>query len=237
MTLPQKSPFGAIRWRPIAGLLVLLFYLALWLVVGHFWGDWLAPLRGRFANLDDATFREYATLALSCVVKLIAALAVLLVICFSRTPLSALGTRLGWPGLALLTLWVVLLACGWNAAFTDVGRPSSRPGEPPLTTTLVLTTLLLRGVINPFAEELIFRTFLYLTLRSCLGGRWGMLLSILIFALWHFEGGVVQMTVAALMGGLLTAWYELSRSLPQIYLAHSSLNLGRLLLALSQGHL
>lgn len=234
----MNDDFGAVRWRPWAYAVVLVLYGAAWLLVGQFWRGWLAPWCDNFPDIDDATFWEYGSLVVSALVKAAAAAAVVVLAVVSRTPARALGVRQGWAGWIFLVLWVALLAgsLARGLAVPD-GQASSRSGDPPLTSGLVLTTLLLRGVLNPVSEEIIFRAGLYLTLRSRLGVGWGAVGAVLVFAAWHYNGGVVQMSVAAVMGGLLVLLYERSQSLPATYLAHSCVNVARLWLALNRGHL
>jgi membrane protease YdiL (CAAX protease family) len=220
--------------------LVLVLYQVLWnLPYARLLGtgvDW-------FPALEPVAAQEYRSLILSAGVKLLAAAAALAVLAGSRTSPQALGLQVRipdrpWLSWGLPLTWAVLVAFVLKLALDlDAPYPSSRPDEPALSRPLVLTTLLFRQVLNPLTEEIVFRGFVYLTLRRRLGAGFAIAASSLLFAAVHYNGGLHQMTVAFVVGMLLTWIYERTRSLPQAYFCHASLNTSRLLLALQRGHL
>lgn len=236
--------FGAVRWHGAWVLLVLAIYLALWNLP---WFQMLGGLGQGSTAGDSATTREYVSLFVSAGIKLVAAAAALAVIYGSGTTSSAIGVpapanalpwRVTWTGWLLPILWLALVA-GALRSVTSLEGPlaSSRSADPPLTQPLVLTTLLLRGVLNPLSEELIYRVLVYLSIRRWLGAALATVLSSVVFGLVHYNGGFHQQILALILG-LAVAWfYERTQSLPQACFLHSSLNVGRLLLGLSQGHL
>lgn len=235
-----NDSFGDARWHLGWVAAVLGVYLVFWNLP---WFRLLGGL-GEGATLDPVTFREYLSLGVSAGIKLAAAAAALAVIARSGATFETIGMsrlaswRTTWTRWLLPMLWLALVAALLSSAANIEGStPSSRTHEPSLTQALAVTTMLLRGLLNPLSEELLYRVFVYLALRRGLGVGAAMVVSSLVFAGVHYNGGLHQQTIALLMGLGLVWVYERTQSLPQAYLLHSSLNLARLCLALSQGHL
>jgi len=73
--------------------------------------------------------------------------------------------------------------------------------------------------LAPVSEELIFRRFLYTTLRTKLPARWSIIISALIFAAWH------PSFISPFCGGLLLAYvYERHQNLKINIAMHSFYN-------------
>lgn len=101
--------------------------------------------------------------------------------------------------------------------------------QPPLLTQVVCI-----GLLAPAAEELIFRGQVYSLLRAKMPWRAAMILSALLFALYH--GNVVQ-GIYAFALGLFMAWlYEKSGSLAASWLFHAGANLCSVFLTFIGNH-
>lgn len=87
------------------------------------------------------------------------------------------------------------------------------------------------AVLAPIFEEIIFRGFLYASLRNRIGVFPAMLISSLVFAGIHLDPGGMPMLFA--IGFILAVCYERSRSLVACMIAHGMWNGGTLLLSLS----
>lgn len=96
-----------------------------------------------------------------------------------------------------------------------------------LATILLYFTL---AVLAPFFEELIFRSFLYASLRQRIGVFFSMVLSALVFASIHFDQGGILMLFT--IGFVLAFCYERCRSIVPCMVAHGLWNGGSFTMAL-----
>ncbi|GFP24593.1 uncharacterized protein HKBW3S42_00733 [Candidatus Hakubella thermalkaliphila] len=83
--------------------------------------------------------------------------------------------------------------------------------------------------IAPVVEEIFFRGFVYPAFRKKMGVVWGILLSSLVFALFHFEP--YQIPPLLVIGAILAFIYEKTRSLLPVIILHG-LNNGFYMLVL-----
>ena len=117
-------------------------------------------------------------------------------------------------------LWSSLIdLSGLGEIFTAYEQSAATAFEGQNPILLILATV----VVGPMAEELIFRGMTYRRARHHLGCGWAMVISSLLFGLYH--GNVIQFLYAAGLGFLLAALYEKSRSLLVPTLAHMAVNL------------
>lgn len=91
----------------------------------------------------------------------------------------------------------------------------------------VLLLILMSVVIGPAAEEVTFRGMMYRRMRSHIGKPMAVLLSSLIFGLYH--GNMVQFLYTMPVGILLALVYEKSGSLKLTIAVHMALNLWAIL--------
>ena len=83
--------------------------------------------------------------------------------------------------------------------------------------------LLLYGVISPFVEELVFRGFLYGRMRVYMPKMWAVLVSPLLFGIYH--GNMVQGVYGFLMGILFTLVYDRYKNFYLSVIMHVIVNL------------
>ena len=83
--------------------------------------------------------------------------------------------------------------------------------------------LLLYGVISPFVEELVFRGFLYGRMRVYMPKMWAVLVSALLFGIYH--GNMVQGVYGFLMGILFTLVYDRYKNFYLSVIMHVIVNL------------
>lgn len=86
------------------------------------------------------------------------------------------------------------------------------------------------GVMAPFFEEILFRGFLYGSLKPRIGSFFAMIASATAFAVMHFDKGGVLMLFA--IGFVLAYTFERTRSLVPSMIAHGLWNSGSFTLAL-----
>jgi uncharacterized protein len=167
------------------------------------------------------------------------------VVWLRREPRAELGLQLPRPlrDLALgVGLGVLVLLC--NAAlgltFASFGVRQNQAAEYPLYPgdyAGQIAFLVGAAIIVPIGEEILFRGYLFRTLRRIWGARpWAAyVVSALIFALAHAAAateGLIALLVPAFVMGLLLAWgTERTRSIIPSVIAHS-MNNGLALLAL-----
>ena len=85
-----------------------------------------------------------------------------------------------------------------------------------------LQTVIWVGIIAPFGEEVIFRHFLYLRLRDHFGVAFSVVVSSLVFGLYH--GELVQAIYAALLGSLFALGMEFTGNFFSSFLLHAAAN-------------
>lgn len=82
--------------------------------------------------------------------------------------------------------------------------------------------VLVVGILAPIAEEMVFRGLVYARLADYLGGKWGILLSGLLFGIYH--GNMVQFIFSAILGFWFAWLYQKSGKLLVPILAHAAVN-------------
>lgn len=82
--------------------------------------------------------------------------------------------------------------------------------------------ILYSGITMPILEELIFRGFLFRFIRRKLSFVWAMLISALVFGIYH--GNLVQFIYASLCGILLAYLYEVYGNIIAPIFAHITMN-------------
>jgi membrane protease YdiL (CAAX protease family) len=143
-----------------------------------------------------------------------------------RVGLGTLGmAALGWVvvfGLQILVGAVVVTLLGPDAAPEAGGLPSDVLEGPPWS--LVLGAV----VVAPVAEELYFRGFLLQGLWRSFGPRWAIVLSAVVFGIFHFGGArlqtVLPMVSATLIGLVFGYLFVRTRNLAVTVLAHALVN-------------
>ena len=148
-----------------------------------------------------------------------------------RPKLVAAGI-LGWCSAVPLVLTAALLA---NKLFGVQGSDNPVLGQImqaasassiPATLTFYLTL----GVLAPFFEEILFRGFIYASLKTKIGSSWAIVSSAALFALMHFDrGGALMLFV---IGVVLAFLYERTRSLVPSMICHGMWNSGTFTFAL-----
>lgn len=87
----------------------------------------------------------------------------------------------------------------------------------------LLISILSSGILGPIIEELIFRGIIYNRLKEITSIKASMIISTIIFALFHFE--LSQIFYAFLMGYLFVIIYEFYGNLKASIIAHMSANI------------
>ncbi len=90
--------------------------------------------------------------------------------------------------------------------------------------------ILLYGVVSPFVEEVVFRGFLYGRMRVYMKWYGAMLISALLFGIYH--GNIVQGVYGFLMGVLITLVYHKYKNFYFTFFMHAIINLVALLFQL-----
>jgi membrane protease YdiL (CAAX protease family) len=170
-------------------------------------------------------------------ILLLAAIAVLMWVRMSRRPWSAIG--LGRPRSSPTTVAIGIVS---GVVFKIVMKALVMPllGAPPVNqaftwltgnTPALIEFILMVMVTAGFAEEVLFRGFLFDRLGSWLGtGRWATVATVVItaalFGAVHWQGqklpGVQQAVIAGLVFGAL---YARTRNLWMIMIAHTAFDL------------
>lgn len=105
-------------------------------------------------------------------------------------------------------------------AMSEQGRlfdmlTAASPGEVAYLSIILI-------IVTPVAEELFFRGYVYTTLRSRWGKKESLVISGLIFSLFHFY--IIQF-LPVFVAGCLLAWvYEKTKSLIPSIVAHAVVN-------------
>ena len=237
--------FGNVKWSPILVLIIFTVYQLAW--------NATAIWRPLFQSICDTWYRgvapsivtEFSSLVLSFTIKGGTVLAIAVALMVSRTPPAAIGINRAKDSrkrlsFVLPALWLFTIVVATYKSMS-VQTCSIEKGGSPLpgdsVRALVVATFVLRTVAGPICEEVIFRAFIFLTARRYLKLPLAVLVSALIFGAIHYNGGLQQQTIAFFLGVLFCWFYERCQSLPQVILLHSTINVWRVILALSQGHL
>jgi membrane protease YdiL (CAAX protease family) len=150
-----------------------------------------------------------------------------------RVALSALGlTPPGIPRLrvVLMTVGALALSLGATAVYSalvevsgvSILKPPEIPSDIVLPGAGAAFTFLALVVWTPFTEEIFFRGFVFAGLLPRLGGPRAMIVSSLIFSVFHIAPGVL---VPIFITGLLLAWlYRRTGSLWPSIAAHAGQN-------------
>lgn len=131
------------------------------------------------------------------------------------------------------SVWFYVLAFGCGAAASCLGSALmqlfrvtsvfSNAVQEELFAGNILLQFFGLGFVAPAAEELIFRGLFYQRLRENVPRNWSVLLTSVIFALWHQDP--IQMIYAFPMALLLQLFYEKCGSLKAPILFHAGANL------------
>jgi membrane protease YdiL (CAAX protease family) len=202
---------NALAARPwtFAGLAIALFSLPA-VVLGY------RLVGGTPANTSGVVLRELAILAL-------VALLLWIVVQRERLPLSSIGLRgeglgrsLGW-GLGLtLALGAGLAACLVVFKFLGIHYGS---GSAPIATSMAATLLTVARA--GIAEEVFYRGYAIERIQTLTGSKWlAALIPLACFALFHYRQGWPGISIALVLGGILTAFYMWKRNLVAAILAH-----------------
>lgn len=151
-----------------------------------------------------------------------------------QVPLSTLGLRPPTPKTSAHLVYTALAfggSIGFIAAYTAVldatGLENLQPDqgiteEAILGGAGVAASVLMIVVIGPFAEEVVFRGFIFSALRDRLGLGWALILSGAIFAVFHVDPKVM---LPIFVTGVLLAWlYHKTGSIWPPLVAHSLQN-------------
>ena len=99
----------------------------------------------------------------------------------------------------------------------------SNPAQESLLSGQLLIQILSMGIFAPLTEELIFRGLLYRRMKSLLSVGWSVILSSLLFAVYH--GNMIQIVFAFPMALVLALLYEKSGRFCYPLLFHMGCNL------------
>ena len=127
----------------------------------------------------------------------------------------------------MVVFGTVLFSYGMNYLFTITGF-TSQSAVYQVTVqnqydVAFAVGLLLYGVISPFVEELVFRGFLYGRMRVYMPKMWAVLVSALLFGIYH--GNMVQGVYGFLMGILFTLVYDRYKNFYLSVIMHVIVNL------------
>ncbi len=118
-----------------------------------------------------------------------------------------------------------LLNLEWSGLLTffKIQQHFSNAAQEALLSGRLLIQIFSMGVFVPLTEELIFRGLLYRRMRELLSAGQSVILSSLLFAVYH--GNVIQMVFAFPMAVTLTLLYEKSGKFRYPLLFHMGCNL------------
>ncbi len=118
-----------------------------------------------------------------------------------------------------------LLNLGWSGLLTffKIQQHFSNAAQESLLAGNLLIQILSMGIAAPLTEELIFRGLLYRRMKKLLPVGWSVILSALLFAVYH--GNVIQAVFAFPMAVILTLIYEKSGKFSYPFLFHMGCNL------------
>jgi membrane protease YdiL (CAAX protease family) len=121
-----------------------------------------------------------------------------------------------WSFIILVFCVIAAFAC--LAIIQEVGLEFGKM-EPKITLSLWTTTLvMLRAGI---AEEVFFRGYIYERLHTLLRSKWiAVALSLIPFALLHYQQGIAGIFLSFVLGGVLTIMYMWKRNLKANIIAH-----------------
>lgn len=127
----------------------------------------------------------------------------------------------------LLVLGTVVISYGMNYLFTVTGLTAQSETYQNVAQkqyeVILGIGLILYGVISPFVEEVIFRGFLYGRMRVYMKKTGAILLSALLFGVYH--GNLVQGIYGFIMGIIFTLVYEKYKNFYLAVVMHSITNL------------
>lgn len=233
LTSPPKQQTWT--WRD---LVIILLGIGLILIGGFFLLSTLARLSGlTVEDLAQPTIAQSLALAALEAVALVAGIYIF----------GLRRKRMGWQILGLKPvngIWIlVTLAISFFAipltglitilVLLVLGLPLENPQldfllPDDLSLSSAALMIVLAGIAVPFAEELIFRGFLYNFLKERWGVWPGVFLSSLIFGVIH--ANIAVGVTAFLLGILLAILYEYSRSLWTSILVHAINNSAKIAL-------
>ena len=162
-----------------------------------------------------------------------------------RLPFRVLGfrpSRLSLSRTALYTLGALGASLSVTAAY---GLLTGQFGLERLDYTsvlfpglLVILTYQAIAVVTPITEEMFFRGFVYAGLRTSFGVPLGMVISAIVFSVFHLNPKEPTVIIPIFFTGLFFAWlYQRTGSIWPSVAAHAGQNALALTLVLTQGYL
>ncbi len=118
-----------------------------------------------------------------------------------------------------------ILNLAWSGLLTffKIQQHFSNAAQESLLSGQLLIQILSMGIFAPLTEELIFRGLLYRRMKSLLSVGWSVILSSLLFAVYH--GNMIQIVFAFPMALVLALLYEKSGRFCYPLLFHMGCNL------------
>jgi membrane protease YdiL (CAAX protease family) len=182
-TREQTEAPGASRkwvWAQLAVLLVFILFTAYrGMMFHHTAGGWLAQLPGVswLANVLNSLPKPFTTMATNPILYFVLPVIALRLL---RAGWRELGFRRGYRTWAVIACWGILPVA--VILLTLVG------GQ--MTLAMLALSLVSNSLNNGFFEEFLFRGALLTRLSRLWGSDWGIVLSSLLFGIWHI--GVVM---------------------------------------------
>lgn len=140
-----------------------------------------------------------------------------------RLPLSSIGLSVHtWKQTAVWSVFIlVLLLAGALSSLMIIQAVGGTFGssEPKVPLSWLTTALII--IRAGVAEELFFRGYIIERLHFLLKNKWAaMALSLLPFALFHYQQGIWGIFMSLVLGAILTATYVWKRNLQANIIAH-----------------
>lgn len=170
--------------------------------------------------------------------------AIVFTIVFLRYP-GGSWEQIGWKRISLfkslvwgigggIVLWFVSSLVDWLSVqflFAEGDLSSAVEAVKQINSwPMLFSILFVTGGVTPLAEELFYRGLIFQVLRNRWGLGLGVVLSSLIFGLFHFSSAW-QMVLPIGGGIVLALLFQYSNSLSACIIAHLILNSGKLMIA------
>ncbi|MCE2464947.1 MAG: CPBP family intramembrane metalloprotease [Dehalococcoidia bacterium] len=225
-TLNAGSP--GVPWGPRHVVLGVLLFIASLLVA-----SFLYQQVKEAVDVEPGAEFEFAFLfAITSILMLLASWALGPVL--HKTSIATLGLRLPRKRVLFfmaLPIPVFLVSLGFTVAYTLVvtalGWHALEPPEPslgdfePVGASLIMVFIIV-AVLVPFAEEVLFRGFIFPGISNSIGPIKAALVTSVLFALAHQQVGVF---IPIFVTGLMLAWlYHKSGSIWPSFIAHGVQN-------------
>ena len=162
-------------WTQLAVLLVFILFTAYrGLLFYHTAGGWLAQLPGvsSLANFLNTVPKPFTTMATNPILYFVLPVIALLLL---RAGWRELGFRRGYRS------WAVMACCG----VLPVGVILLTLVGGQMTLGILALSLVSNSLNNGFFEEFLFRGALLTRMSRLWGSDWGIVLSSLLFGIWH----------------------------------------------------